>query len=323
MNDTATTANNVAKYFPTIIGQEKAKNRLAFELDNHIKTKCPVSHLLFLGGKGDGKTNLVRNFAKNLPDQTDPTKRHKRFVGLTGGQIKSLTSLFEDLFAKHSPTGDEQVTYFFDECHELPMPIQTALLTILEPNKNNFTTYTWKDIPYHFDFRNITFIFATTEENKVFHALRDRLTDIQLCPYTTEELARIVELTLEDKVVFDDETLFEVAKHVRINARKAVEMANNIAKIGVEFFQMHNWTNFKSQIGALPFGLNDSEVDILQALNDRGESRLGALAAAVKRPAKSVQLSLEPYLVSLGLMEIDGMRRLTGKGLEVLKQIRG
>ncbi len=306
-------------YFKGIVGQDQAKSRLAFELENHLNHRCPVANMLFLGGKGDGKTNLVRAFARNLPDWDNQVKRCKTFITITGGQIKSLTHLFEDLFAKNSPTGDEMVTYFFDECHELPMSIQTALLTILEPNKRNFTSYTFRDVEYNFDFKNITFLFATTEENRVFHALRDRLTDIQLAPYSTDELGKIVEITLDDKVLIDETTLGEISRHIRINARKAVDMANNIAKMGIEYFDMSHWEKFKSRLGILPFGLNDSELSVLRHLSENGECKLGALAAGVKRPAKSVQLSIEPYLVSLGLVEIDGLRRITQAGHELLR----
>ena len=317
MQNTTTT-----NYFPNVIGQEKTKSRLAFELDNHLRTRCAVAHMLFLGGKGDGKTNLVRAFARNLPDWNQPDKRHKRFITITGGQVKSLTQLFEDLFAKNSPTGDEAVTYFFDECHELPTPIQTALLTILEPNKNNFTSYTFRDITYNFDFRNITFLFATTEENKVFHALRDRLTDVQLTPYTTEELAQIVELSLQDKTVMEQDLLMEVARHIRINARKAVDMANNIAKLGLEYFEKSDWLKFKKQLNILPYGLNESELAVLQVLENCGESKLGTLAAGIKRPAKSVQLSIEPYLVGLGAISIEGTRKIEQIGLNLLRELR-
>lgn len=313
----------IEEFFPNIIGQEKTKSRLAFELENHLKTKCAVSHMLFLGGKGDGKTNLVRAFARNLPDWNHPDKRHKRFITITGGQIKSLTNLFEDLFAKHSPHGDEAVTYFFDEAHELPMPIQTALLTILEPNKYNCTSYVWKDITYNFDFRNLTFIFATTEENKVFHALRDRLTDVQLSPYSQKELAEIVLLTLGDKMAIDAPVLEKASYYIRINARKAVDLANNMLKMGVDFFTQENWDTLQSRLNLHPFGLNDSEILALKCLRSKGECSLGALAAGIKRPAKAVQLSIEPYLISLGLVEIEGKRRITGAGMQVLAEIEG
>ena len=77
---------------------------------------------------------------------------------------------------KYAETLDqEEATFIFDESSEIPHDISMALLTILNPNTKKRNKFTYNEIEYNVDFRRITFIFATTEPQHMFHALIDRL----------------------------------------------------------------------------------------------------------------------------------------------------
>ena len=67
---------------------------------------------------------------------------------------------------------------------------------------------------YEFNFREQTFIFATTETDKIFPPLKDRLTVVDFEPYSSSELAEIIQICLPD-ISFQDNCLEEIAKTVK------------------------------------------------------------------------------------------------------------
>lgn len=307
------------KYFDGVIGQERAKRELGFYLDSHLHKGSTVPHLLLTGSKGDGKTHLAKKFARNLPDPEEPTRKNKAFFPFNGGAILNPTMFLEDICSK---VQGKYCTIFIDEAHELPKKVETVLLSILEPNKSERTTYTFNDIPYEFDFRLITFIFATTEEDKIFHALKDRLTTVTLEPYTEKDLADIISLVIDGQTEFETpELLSKVSSFVRRNARSADRMAKNIMKIGGAFFSEEHFQKLKEDLNLFPHGITHNEVRALKILESDGECSLGHLSSRLAQTTKSVQKEIEPYLIAMGLMEIDGKRRITGKGHTFLKEI--
>ena len=56
---------------------------------------------------------------------------------------------------------------------------------MLADSKENRTTYSHGDVDINIDFTRHTFLFATTEPHKVFHALMSRLWKIDLDHYTS------------------------------------------------------------------------------------------------------------------------------------------
>lgn len=305
-------------FFDGVIGQTRAKRELGFYLRNHLKSGNPVPNFLFAGSKGDGKSFLARKFARNLPDLQNPDKKHKKFYGFNGGAILNPTILLEDILSK---VQDEYCTIFIDEAHGLPSKVQTVLLTILEPTKANRTRYTFNDVDYEFDFRKITFIFATTEDDKIFHALMDRLTKVTLEPYTEKELAEIMETVIENEVSFEDNLLADLSHYVRRNARAATAVAKNVLSFGSPVFTSEHFEILKSQLNMFPHGITFNEIRMLKILESDGECALGHLASRLAQTSKSVQKEVEPYAIAMGLMEIDGKRRLTGNGRLFLKAL--
>jgi Holliday junction resolvasome RuvABC ATP-dependent DNA helicase subunit len=310
------------QYFDGVVGQSAAKQRLGFFLDNHIKTGTPFPHLLLTGFRGDGKSHLARKIARNFPCPGDPSKKHKPFFPLNGSSIKSLSVLFNDILSK---TQDMDCTVFIDEAHGMPKSVQTAFLTILEPNKYNRTSYTYDDIEYTFDFKRITFIFATTEDDAIFHALKDRLYTIGLQPYSSNELAEIIEMVVDGTCSFEDGVLQDLSRHVRRNARDADRMAKHVLCFGVPVFEKKHLKELKKSLSLFPYGISIDEYRVLEELEKAGSEgkSLGALASFIGRPAKAMQKELEPYLISLGLMIIDGKRIITQKGKDFLAEVSG
>ena len=155
------TMNN---YFSHLIGQENVKKKLNFYLKAyHATSICPFLNLV--GAKGLGKTLFAKEFAKNLKNK-DGAKRP--FLELNCSTIKNNEQFFEQIFIPLIM--NNEITILFDEAHALPKDLTMAFLTIFNTEKTNTKEFTYEDQTFTFDFSKQTFIFATTESDKLFSA---------------------------------------------------------------------------------------------------------------------------------------------------------
>jgi Holliday junction resolvasome RuvABC ATP-dependent DNA helicase subunit len=310
--------NNSQKYFPDLVGQDSVKKKLSFYLDAFHKTS-QSPFLLMAGAKGLGKTEFAKAFAKNLYNQ-DGEKR--AFLELNCSTIKNNEQFFEQIFLPI--IADNEVTILFDECHALPQDLTMAFLTIFNTEANSRKTFEWNEMTFEFNFRQQTFIFATTETDKIFPPLKDRLTNVDFEAYNQEELAEIVKLCAPE-VNFTDECLTEVASTIRGNARSAVKRAKEISLYcganESNHFDMDNFRDLCDSIGILPYGITNTEKQILQILKDVGSATLTGLSAKLGLSKTALQRDHELYLINKSLVEIDGKRKITGRGLELCKAL--
>ena len=308
----------MSDYFPNLIGQHNVKKKLSFYLDAFRKTgQAPFLNLI--GAKGLGKTEFAKAFAKNLYNE-DGDRRS--FLELNCSTIKNNEAFFEQIFLPL--IADNEITILFDECHALPQDLTMAFLSIFNTEKNSIKKFEWNEMTFTFNFKRQTFIFATTESDKIFPPLKDRLTTIDFEPYNEEELAQIVKLCTPD-VQYVNDSLDRVATTIRNNARSAVKRSKEInlycgAKES-HVFGLQQLNDLCDQVGILPMGISYTEKQILQALNDCGSATLTGLAAKIGLSKSALQRDHELYLLNKGLMEIDGKRKITGKGIELCKEL--
>ena len=213
--------NDLEKYFPDLVGQDAVKKKLSFYLDAFHKTS-QSPFLLMAGAKGLGKTEFAKAFAKNHYNQ-DGEKR--TFLELNCSTIKNNEQFFEQIFLPI--VADNEITILFDECHALPQDLTMAFLTIFNAESTSRKTFEWNEMTFEFNFKNQTFIFATTETDKIFPPLKDRLTVVDFEPYTEQELSDIIQLVAPD-IEFTEKCLKEVSTTIRGNARSAVKRAKEI-----------------------------------------------------------------------------------------------
>ena len=307
-----------SEMFGNLIGQEKAKRRLEFYHKGYAATGiCP--HLMFIAPKGAGKTTLAKAMAANLMSSEDSSKP-KTFLEINCSTLKNVKQLFNQIFVPH--VAHKEVTVLFDECSELPRDITMALLTVLNPNAENKTSFSYDDYTIDFDFSRHTFMFATTEAQSVFHALMDRCERIDLEEYNYSELGKIVQLTLPS-VKFASGLLEEIATVLRGNARAAQKMANNIAvalrAAGKKTFSKDDWADIKFNLGIAPLGLSPIEIRVLEILNERKECSLTHLAAKTQLTKACLQRDFEMYLQKMNLMQITTAgRAITKEGKDYL-----
>jgi|TARA_B100001094_G_scaffold327178_1_gene384775 Holliday junction resolvasome RuvABC ATP-dependent DNA helicase subunit len=306
---------NNKDYFPDLVGQHAVKKKLGFYLEAFNKTEmCPFLNLI--GAKGLGKTEFAKAFARNLRNK-DGDKRS--FLELNCSTIKNNEQFFEQIFMPL--VSDNEITILFDECHALPLDLTMAFLTIFNTEKNSRKNFEWNEATFEFNFKKQTFIFATTESDKMFPPLKDRLTTIDFEPYSSEELGEIIKLCTPD-VIFADGVIDKIAPTVRNNARSAVKRAKEISlycgATEKAYFNELDFNELADHVGILPLGISYTEKQILSALRE-GSCTLTGLSAKLGLSKTAVQRDHELYLLNKNLIEIDGKRKITSQGLEICK----
>tara|TARA_Y100001938_G_C8081770_1_gene429584 strand:+ start:1303 stop:2232 length:930 start_codon:yes stop_codon:yes gene_type:complete len=305
-------------YFPDLVGQHAVKKKLSFYLDAFEKTgMCPFLNLI--GAKGLGKTEFAKAFAKNLSND-DGDRR--AFLELNCSTIKNNEAFFEQIFMPL--IADNEITILFDECHALPQDLTMAFLTIFNTEKSARKNFEWNEMTFEFNFKKQTFIFATTESDKIFPPLKDRLTTIDFEPYAEDELAEIVKLCVPE-VEFGEGCLEAVASTIRNNARSAVKRAKEIslycgAKENYNF-SIYDFEALSDSVGILPLGITYTEKQILETLNNCGSATLTGLAAKLGLSKSALQRDHELYLLNKNLMAIDGKRKITSQGIELCEAL--
>lgn len=269
-----------------------------------------MPHLLFVAPRGCGKTLIAQETA-NLMGR-------KNNAIINCSTIKNVKSFFNQVMLPYVVSKD--ITLIFDEASELPRDVTMALLTILNPNTNNWNEFTFEDGTYRFRFDQNSFIFCTTEAQKLFHALLDRLYRVDMQDYSYVELGNIISNNLKTKnQSIDDSVIVEVSSVCRSNARQAQAMANQISAYlsskKSNKLTSDGWTDIKSKLSIYPLGLSEIELNVIKILKEHGEVRLTNLSAKTNLTKDMLQKNVELYLMRNSLIEIRPTgRALTKKG---------
>lgn len=306
--------------FDNLIGQSEIKRQLEFYSNAYKKTSV-VPFLLLNGAKGLGKTEFLKQFSKSL---TNVDGKPRPMLELNSSTIKSNQMFFEQIFMPIVQSNE--VTLFFDECHALPKDLTMAFLSILNTERTPFKEFNWREYTFQFDFTRISMLFATTELDKLFPPLKDRLTIIDFKPYNECELSEIIKSRLSD-VDFEDGVLSDIASTTRGNARSAVKRAKEIetyceSENSNAFFK-EDWNVLRTVLAIKPLGLTNTEVQVLQILASRGPSTLQTIAAVTGMSRTAIQRDAELYLLQRGLMKINGLREITREGIAILEELKG
>ena len=304
----------MSDYFKGLVGQKSVKSKLSFYLDAFYKTS-QAPFLLMAGAKGLGKTEFAKAFAKNLANEEGDKRA---FLELNCSTIKNNEQFFEQIFLPL--IADNEITILFDECNALPEDLTMAFLSIFNTESSSKKIFEWQGMGFEFNFRQQTFIFATTETDKIFPPLKDRLTNVDFEAYTSEELAEIIGICLPD-ITFEEGCLDEVAKTVRNNARSAVKRSKEIllycGSKETSHFTLEGFKDLSNKIGILPLGLTNTEKQILTTLRTIGSDTLTGLSAKLGLSKTALQRDHEMYLLNKNLLEIDGKRKITARGMKL------
>ena len=304
--------------FADIVGQEGVKKRLEFYINGYKATKI-IPHLMFVGERGTGKTMMGREVAKNLCFNGE---KAKPMLEINCSSLKTVRQFFNQVVFPLLMNND--VTILFDEASELPRDLTMALLTILNPNKDNRNVFTFDGAQVEFNFTRLSFMFCTTEPQRVLHALLDRTTRIDLEPYTEKNLCDVLASKCGDIKL--DDTIANVAKIVRNNPRSAQKMANDIRSYckqnKLTKFSNKEWIDLRKILGIRDMGVNNLEFQIMKILLGTNGTRLTDLAVKTGMSSSSIQRDGEIFLLRNNLIEVhNGLRRLTNNGRKYLQEI--
>jgi Holliday junction resolvasome RuvABC ATP-dependent DNA helicase subunit len=299
------------KAFSHIVGQDHLKRQLSFYLDAYKNTGI-IPFLMFNGQRGIGKTEFARALG---------AAAKKTFYEINSSSIKNEKQFFEQLMPQIQGT---DCVLFFDEAHELPKKLITAFLTIMNTEKKTVVHYTYQDVEYTFDFAQMSFIFATTEMDRLFAPFKDRLTVVDFVPYSNSEVKDIIKKRIPD-VKFAAGALDEISTTIRGNARSAVKRAKEIemyceAKNNPDF-SLEDWKELCHKANINKRGLSNTEIQILSALKERGPLTLTMLSAITGLSIQALRKDAELHLLKMNLLRIEGTRQITSQGLRLLETI--
>jgi Holliday junction resolvasome RuvABC ATP-dependent DNA helicase subunit len=263
--------------FSKYVGQDSAKRKMgrvllsALQKPNHCA--ADVSWLL-TGPSSVGKTTLARIFAQilNLP-----------FIELHPKSLKSLNDIFEIVNEKlierkpilqMNEVAQNQYKMppciiFIDEAHSLPRSLQNGLLKATETKDRTLVTEDRKTI----DTKAVTFIMATTDSGDLFDAFLNRFTEINLVPYTKQEIAQIIRLNFPEW----GEVESSLAAHFQPRIpRKAIDFAKEM-KMEKEINPQKKWHQIAVQVAEEnnidEHGLPLKHLQLLQAVSRRPVSK--------------------------------------------------
>jgi Holliday junction resolvasome RuvABC ATP-dependent DNA helicase subunit len=300
------------KMFENMIGQPQIKSTLQFYIEA-AQNGGIIPPVLFTGARGLGKTEFAREFSKNLK---------KPILELNCSTIKNNRQFFEQIFVPIVMNND--VVLIFDECHALPKDLQNAFLTVFNVEKGFRKQFEWDGSSMEFDFSRQTYLFATTEPDKIFVPLKDRFEEIDFRPYSSDEMIKILKGRAE-WVEFEGDVLDDIVKTLRGNARSAVKRAKQICLYcdgkNSHKFGATQWKDICDTLGITADGLSNSEIQILSVLKQRGPCTLAMLSAVTGFSRTALQRDIEMHLLRKGLMRIDGKREITGAGCNALEKL--
>lgn len=306
--------------FSEFVGQSRVKNVLRFCLDCY-KTSNYFAPLCVSAKRGDGKTYLCSLVAKELK---------KPHILINSSTVKSVTALVDEIIMPVATGSTNGGTLHFDESHFLNKgkgngSIEGFLLSCIQPAKNHINTVQYAGGTLSIDTKKISFLFSTTNLENHGQAFLNRLRKISFAPYEVSDLEKIIKNNAEG-IHFSPKLVHEIATVCRDTPRTAVLMANDIVSYTEitknKQFTFDDWAGFRKKLNINDLGLEEIEITYLRLLNKTGSLTLSTFAAALEFDRKTLQYSVEPFLIKKGLLAIrQSVRHITPKGREVLNTI--
>lgn len=305
--------------FDNIIGQASIKATLEI-YRRAFKANGRLPFLNFIAARGFGKTFVAETFRESLerPDGTRPP-----ILKINAASIPNTAAFFEQIY----PVWVKMKAFLFvDEAHNLPNELQEIFLTAFNVEKNPVRNVTVAEIPYRFDFREISAAFATTDQQKMSNAFRSRLRNLSFSSYTFAELYEIFKLNLDDKIFIRPDAQKDIISTFRGDPRDTVAKADDLLyfcnAMGKFDVSLSLWNDYKTAMGINPYGLEHGEIEVLKAIGSRNGASLTCISAATDYSRGVIQRVYEPMLTKKKLMQIDGKRYLSPLGNELYHSIR-
>lgn len=276
-----------------VIGQKAVVQRLSIVLNACRKLKEPLSHILFDGPPGLGKTT----FATVLPNELGTTIQMTSGPALT--KPKDLLTFLTN--------AQEGSIIFIDEIHRMPRVVEEFIYPAMEDFRVDIVlgegiNARTLSIPL----KRFTLIGATTRSGMLSGPMRDRFKMHEhLEFYTVEELAEIVRINARKlQTRLTDDAALELAQRSRGTPRIAnsrLWWARHFAaseRDGVITLDVAKAALDMAEVDRE--GLDKQDRRYLEVLIDvfgGGPTGVEAIAATMNLPADTLSDEIEPYLL--------------------------
>jgi Holliday junction DNA helicase RuvB len=281
------------RWLREVIGQRAVVQRLAIVLNACRKLKEPMSHILFDGPPGLGKTT----FATVLPNELGTS------IQMTSGPALAKPA---DLLPFLTNVEDGSIL-FIDEIHRMPRVVEEFIYPAMEDFRIDIVLGEGVNArTISMRLKRFTLIGATTRSGMLSSPMRDRFKMHEhLEFYSVEELAEIVRINARKlQTPITDEAALELARRSRGTPRIAnarLWWARNFATSeadGKITLELAHAALDMAEVD--PEGLDKQDrryLETLVGVFEGGPTGVEALAATMNLPADTLSDEVEPYLL--------------------------
>lgn len=305
--------------FTNYIGQERLKKNLKLAIAAAKKRGEPLDHVLLYGPPGLGKTTMASVIANEMGSQIRITSGP---AIERGGDLASLLTNLQD--------GD---ILFIDEIHRLHRAVEEVLYSAMEDFKLDIMLGKGPSAKsLRLDLPKFTIIGATTRTGSLAAPLRDRFgMTHRLEFYTPEEIAKIIDRSAK---ILGVKIKPQASEQLASRARLTPRIANRLLRRVRDFADVNGDgiidTAITKQALALlevdDLGLDPVDRMLLAAIIDNykgGPVGVGTIAALLAEERGSIEDTIEPYLMQLGLLERTSRgRKVTDRAYKHLGKVK-
>jgi Holliday junction DNA helicase RuvB len=280
------------------VGQEPIRRRLEILISAATERKEPLSHCLFSGPPGLGKTTLAHIIAKAMGTKLTVTS------GPTIEKPGDLAGLLTNLKA-----GD---VLFIDEIHRLPKAAEEYLYSAMEDFSLDLLIDSGPNArSVQVKLNPFTLAGATTRSGLLSAPMRSRFpVSLRLDYYDAATLSQII--TRASQLLstqIDPEASLEIARRARGTPRignNLLRWVRDVAQVQRSRIDLKTTKKALEMLTIDDLGLDEMDKKILTVMMDHyngGPVGLNSLAASIGEEAHTIEEVYEPFLVLQGFVK--------------------